>query len=148
MSKKVEKKWKKAVWQYLIDHSIKTKVGHYKINFYIKDQHTFWNRVRAREKGYFKRKDLEDEKYAIKLKRDQVEQELERLRKIASHNDIWAQAGQLFHASNHPIDKIVILLLKPLTKYRKKRLLHFQKKFYEKRKQEKQASKLQRKKTL
>jgi len=55
---KFEKKWKKAVWQYIMDHSTPYKNG-YKISFHIKDEEIFWSRVRARQRGYFNRYDLD-----------------------------------------------------------------------------------------
>jgi len=54
---KFEKKWKQAVWQYIMDHSTPTKDG-FKITFFVQNEGKFWSKVRARQRGYFKRYDL------------------------------------------------------------------------------------------
>jgi len=49
---------RKALWQYLIDHSRIQNNGYLGIMFYVKDMDDFWRRVYARYNGDFKRYDI------------------------------------------------------------------------------------------
>jgi hypothetical protein len=57
MNAKDANKFKKATWQYLIDHAQPDAKGGFYIKFFIPHEGEFWTRVRAREKGYFSRND-------------------------------------------------------------------------------------------
>lgn len=50
---------KRAVWQYLIDHSkVVNDEGLLQFNFYIPSEKELWRRVKARDDGIFQRRDL------------------------------------------------------------------------------------------
>ena len=52
---------KRAVWQYLIDHSkIVDHEGTIKFHFYMPNEYEFWRRVKARDENRFKRVDMAD----------------------------------------------------------------------------------------
>ncbi len=54
----VSKEIRKAVWQYLLDHSHKEReTGHFNVHFRVPDQRHFWYKVGVRARGEFLRKD-------------------------------------------------------------------------------------------
>ena len=56
--KKKRHELKKAVWQYLIDHTTIQKNGYMGVQLYYKDNNDLWKRIHAREQGKFKRYDV------------------------------------------------------------------------------------------
>lgn len=48
---------REAIWQYVIDHSQIQPNGYHGIQFYIRNQDDFWERVHARYTGQFSRYD-------------------------------------------------------------------------------------------
>ena len=115
MSKKEERKMKKSVWQYLIDHSRKNRDGTFQVSFLIKSDHDFWDRVRARERGYFKRKDIKEEKRILEDMKD--------LTKAFQRKH--AKALDMFNKSDDIEDIKCQEILKPMIKYRNERISYF-----------------------
>lgn len=71
---------KRAVWQYLIDHShITDDEGTVNIHFYIPHEFEFWRRVKARDDGKFKRKEMYDFQQTLRNQHKKV-QELRRIK--------------------------------------------------------------------
>ncbi len=71
---------KRAVWQYLIDHSqIVDDKGLLKFYFYIPTETEFWRRVKARDDGVYKRKDLSNLR-KIEEKKHKTIQELRKIK--------------------------------------------------------------------
>lgn len=95
MNKKELRKFKNAVWQYLLDHSTKKpSYQKYKITFYIEDEHQFWHKVRVRERGYYSRKDILEEKKAMEsIDKENVirKRKSKRLKKSKNILDIFAR---------------------------------------------------------
>jgi len=125
MSKKEERKMKKAVWQYLIDHSRKNRNGTYQISFLIKSDHDFWDRVRARERGYFSRKNLKDENKNLKKMNELSESKCLELKLTKKFQKKHADALDNFNNSDNIKDIECRKSLQPLVNYRNKRIKEF-----------------------
>lgn len=66
---------KRAVWQYLIDHSkVVDDEGTISIRFYIPSEREFWWRVKARDEGRFLRTEMFDFQQKLHNKHKQVQQ--------------------------------------------------------------------------
>lgn len=91
-ARKERARLKRAIWQYLIDHSYPYKKGKgYAIRFNIKDKREFFRRVRARELGKFKREDINEKKkevlkYAYNY--DKVQKRADRLSELSRNGGI------------------------------------------------------------
>lgn len=111
MSKKDDKKWEKAVWQYLIDHSRPKPSGAYFVSFHTKNQKEFFYRVKARYRGTFKRVDLKEQEERLALVERRALLASKKIRKQRVTRQIILSKGNLW-------DKILIKILK--------RLIHWQ----------------------
>lgn len=117
-SKKELVRWNNAIWQYLIDHSSITKSGHLYINFYIKDEKEFFKRVKARERGDFKRIELKE-----------VKKEVEEIKKVEKVENRIRTAivkrfdeGLAYKESDEPLDKIMTNVMEICVAYKKERI--------------------------
>lgn len=85
-SKKDFNKWKGAIWQYMLDHATPQN-NMILIRFRVRDQKDFFNRVRARYTGEFKRTD--EKKF-----QEEAEREIKRIGHVQSRhakNQVYRQ---------------------------------------------------------
>lgn len=59
---KIDEETRKAIWQYIIDHSKVQKNGYLGVQLYIMDEEDLWKRVQARRDGEFRRYREEEKK--------------------------------------------------------------------------------------
>lgn len=96
---------KRAVWQFLIDHSTTMADGAFRITFYVKNYDHLWKRVKARQTGAFKRYDLE-EKEAVALSREKIYQAHWVAQKINAQRSKRLQEAK----NGHLVDRLIAWL--------------------------------------
>ena len=116
MSKKEEKAWRKGVWQFLLDHSTVTVSG-YKIFFLCKDPADLWRRVRAREKGMYKREDMKK----LLAKQKYREKEYQRLKQAEFFNERHTKKMLEAWESGGVLVRSIFKLKKIITRYLEKK---------------------------
>lgn len=110
------KKLKKAVWQYLLDHSSKDcNLESFKVILVLKDENYFWHKVKVREKGFYTRKDIKEEKRKLN-------EMIQNSRNQKMYHKIRNKQIENFNNSRSLLDIVVKILLKKLIKYRERQL--------------------------
>jgi hypothetical protein len=77
---------KKAIWQYMIDHTRMQPNGYYGVQLYFKDQADFWRRVMDRMNG-FKRYE-EEQKELVALRKQHIIKKYHVLRDAREHRQL------------------------------------------------------------
>lgn len=112
---KEEKKWKKAVWQYLLDHATVSPVG-FKCYIAVKSEADFWRRVRARQNG-FKR----NESTQLEDKAKFVSSDYQRMKRADVMNKRWTVKMSNLKENGNIAIKILFFIKKIISKYLEKK---------------------------
>lgn len=85
-----QKQFKDAMWQYVIDHSKIQPNGYLGIQFYCKNRKDFFDRVKAREEGFFRYEALTKE-YKVQSLQDKLRkyEHLKSCHRIALKHNIF-----------------------------------------------------------
>lgn len=116
------KQLKDSFWRYLIDHSRIVGTA-YCIYFYIQDKDDFFRRVKAREDGTFKRKDIGEEKERLRKEMKKMEWMKSNTEKFLSEISKYKERYEALQRGNDKKTQLIAHLITKPSLY--DRLLYF-----------------------
>lgn len=110
---------KRAVWQYLIDHSRIVRQDLVKFHFILPSEDEFWKRVWARDVGKFKRKEIFDFQNEMRKQENRVKEAFETRTKyyeMISKNNQWEARIKKHEQNGTLYEKVLLKIARNLRK--------------------------------
>lgn len=105
----IGEKVKRAIWQYLIDHSQLQKNGYWGIQLYF-DENDFWDRVDARYNGKYRRYEIAD-----KERRQKNLFDVQKINNLKT--DIVNKRIQSIQKGSNLVDKVLLRIYWAIKRY-------------------------------